>query len=675
MGVSNHAFPLALINPALRYVDPYDPNITPELASMVWLECQMNPWYFLREVFRVPPQASKSPLKLKANRANIGMFWLLFNHITVMLIQPRQTGKSINGDAINTTSMNVTAENSDIQLFTKDDPTRIKNIARLKQMREYLPLYISNLCSKDTDNKTGLTNTFLNNTYKSAVAQNSIINADKVARGLTAPINHVDEVPYCKFIYETLPTMLSSANAARDEARLNGSPYYNLFTTTAGERSTKEGEYAYNLLMGGMTFDERKLFDRIDRKELEMIVERGSKRDQQILVSMVFSHRQLGYTDEWLYGKMRETGSFGDKADKDYFNVWLMSGAKSPIPKEISRKIADSVIDPNYIHIDRNMYTMNWYIPESEINDYMSRNKTIIGMDTSDAVGRDSITMVVMDVKTLGIVATLAINETNIAQFAKFVADFMVKFPTTTLIPERKSSGMAIIDAIVIYLVSAGICPFRRIYSVVVDDKLYDTDRDLNFLRSNRVARSIDFYSKYKKHFGYNTAGSGIHSRSNLYKDTLQRAVRYGCDNVRDKTLSMEINGLVAKNGRIDHSSGNHDDMVISWLLAMWMVMSSKNLSYYGIDNAMESAVLYEPGKKDIVKKPSDVYVDLRAKRYRDQINTLITSLSSVDDELARHSIENRIRSLDKRYPSKDMSQTNLDSLINDAKKSRIRPH
>ena len=31
MGIKNHAFILALVNPDLRFVDPTDPNLSPEL--------------------------------------------------------------------------------------------------------------------------------------------------------------------------------------------------------------------------------------------------------------------------------------------------------------------------------------------------------------------------------------------------------------------------------------------------------------------------------------------------------------------------------------------------------------------------------------------------------------------------------------------------------------------
>ena len=57
MGVQNHAFLLALINPRLQGVDPHDPNLTLEQQMEVAIECRINPWYFFREVARAPGMA------------------------------------------------------------------------------------------------------------------------------------------------------------------------------------------------------------------------------------------------------------------------------------------------------------------------------------------------------------------------------------------------------------------------------------------------------------------------------------------------------------------------------------------------------------------------------------------------------------------------------------------
>ena len=38
----------------LKGVDPHDPNLTKEYKLKIIIESQKNPWYFIREVMRIP---------------------------------------------------------------------------------------------------------------------------------------------------------------------------------------------------------------------------------------------------------------------------------------------------------------------------------------------------------------------------------------------------------------------------------------------------------------------------------------------------------------------------------------------------------------------------------------------------------------------------------------------
>ena len=93
MGVKNYAFCLALMDPTLKDIDPFSPDLTVKQITAIARECKRNPWYIFREIIRIPVDGSNVPISLQANRGNISMFWLFFNHITSLLIQPRQTGK------------------------------------------------------------------------------------------------------------------------------------------------------------------------------------------------------------------------------------------------------------------------------------------------------------------------------------------------------------------------------------------------------------------------------------------------------------------------------------------------------------------------------------------------------------------------------------------------------
>ena len=57
LGVKNHLFPLALINPRLQGIDPRDPTLPQDIIAMIVAEIKINPWYFIREVLRAPARS------------------------------------------------------------------------------------------------------------------------------------------------------------------------------------------------------------------------------------------------------------------------------------------------------------------------------------------------------------------------------------------------------------------------------------------------------------------------------------------------------------------------------------------------------------------------------------------------------------------------------------------
>ena len=107
IGVKNCMFPLALLDRSLVGVNPHDPNISIENQLKVAYECKINTWYFMREVARVPPIAGGDAIPLEANRGNVALYWYFMNHVMTILIQIRQTGKSLSTDLLSTLLLNI----------------------------------------------------------------------------------------------------------------------------------------------------------------------------------------------------------------------------------------------------------------------------------------------------------------------------------------------------------------------------------------------------------------------------------------------------------------------------------------------------------------------------------------------------------------------------------------
>lgn len=211
MGVKNHAFPLALVNPNLIGIDPHSTTLSNVEITMIAQECKTNPWYFFREIARAPSLSGSEPVMFKANRGNIALMWLFFNHVTTLLIQPRQTGKSFSTDILMTLLMRLLLLNTSLNLLTKDDDLRVKNVIRLKDIGEELPYYLRLKQKNDTNNTEKITVNLLGNTYTTSVAQSSPKAALNTGRGSTFAINHIDEIAFIKNIEITLPALLAAS--------------------------------------------------------------------------------------------------------------------------------------------------------------------------------------------------------------------------------------------------------------------------------------------------------------------------------------------------------------------------------------------------------------------------------------------------------------------------------
>ncbi len=411
--------------------------------------------------------------------------------------------------------------------------------------------------------------------------------------------------------------------AARDAAINSGSPYGTIFTTTAGRRSSKSGKFAYEMFSTGMKWTE-KLFDCSSKKELKDIVRKNSTGRAPMLI-LEFNHRQLGYTDEWLNRKIEEAMADEISVRSEFLNHWVDANASSPISKENIEKLNKSMTDPLYTEISKHGYVLNWYVTEEVLNNSIRNNKIVIGLDTSDAVGKDGIALVIRDVKTGEVLGTGSFNETNLILFSEFLFYLLVKLMRAVLVIERRSSAAVIIDNLILLMQANGMDPFKRIFNWIVDDAELNT-RKYDEIDMNPERRNHDVYIKFRKEFGYATSGSGRSSRDNLYGDTLMKAIKYTGTSTRDKTLIGQIFGLVIKNGRIDHKSGENDDLVIAYLLSYWFLLFAKNIEFYGIDSTDTLSM--------VSMNDSSLTVDLEKQQKIQEQNALRTVMDDLLEEI-----------------------------------------
>lgn len=96
LGIKNCYFMLEIYDISLINVDPYavDPatgktTLTKDQIARVINECVRNPWYYLREISRIPEQGGGG-IPYKANRGNIAQAWCFLKHLDSWLSLPRR---------------------------------------------------------------------------------------------------------------------------------------------------------------------------------------------------------------------------------------------------------------------------------------------------------------------------------------------------------------------------------------------------------------------------------------------------------------------------------------------------------------------------------------------------------------------------------------------------------
>lgn len=628
MGVKNHLFHLALMDPDLYNVDPHNlKDTSSELKFKIAHECRYNPWYYFREIIRVPAPGGL-PIPFALNRANLSMMWSYYNNIDYIGIAPRQTGKTIGAVCITSHVLYFFGYNISMALLTKDATLLQENVSRLRDIRNSLPSYLIYMSPKDSDNKEGMTYTSLLNEYKTYIGNADPQAADRLGRGMSIPTLHVDEPAFTKNIQITLPVMLMATTAASRNAKANMQPHSNIYTTTPGRVDTVSGRFMYDMVQSAMPFTE-KLYDAESKESVLKTIKTNSTNG---ILNGTFSYLQLGYTHEWLQDVIKKVQATEEEIARDFLLMWKSGSDVGLVDSRLLQQMNDNRREPDYIEI-RNDYVLNWYVPEKTVSSpHFKQKKMILGMDSSDAVGQDFTALVLMDPTSMAVLATFQCNESNITQLAVFIGKFLIEYPNTVLVPERKSTGASIIDTVILMMRKNGTNPFQRIYNKVVQEKHTTEFQNVNVYDPTLVE------GKYRRHLGFVTTGT---SRDFLFKNVFTKAMRLNAPQIYDRQLISEISGLTVRNGRVDHQSGKNDDLVVAYLLCCYFCYDAQNRQHYGFnfDDFMETV---HDGQVSVSAAYKQKQIDIRK-----QIKLLKDRIEETDSSTLKTNLVSRIKDLE----------------------------
>jgi hypothetical protein len=571
LGVKNNKFFLALYDTSLANVDPH--HLTPEQDNIdmklrIAQECKINPWYYIREVVRVPSQgAENSPYIL--NRANLALNWCFFTNVDVFLTMPRQLGKTIGTIVLESFLMYISGFHTNLSLFTKDDNLIQENVNRLKVIRDSLPPYLVSKHQKDTDNKEGVGYWALRTKYNTYIAQKDKRAAEAQGRGDTSTCQHWDELAYFPNIDITYQSATTATITGKEQARSVGIPCANILTTTAGKLRDPSGRYAYRIRSKCLQFND-KMYDTTNMEELEKLLNVGSTNR---MFYVEYSYLQLGKTKEWFIEVTKDKDP--ETVATDFLNRWLNNTSNPLLGQATSDKLVSSVIEPTTVTFMDSLM-IRWYVDPNKLQLQEFYNRPlVIGMDISDNVGRDSTTFVITDPGDMGVVATIRCNTTNLTFIVRCAINLLLKFKRAVLIPERNRNGGMLIDMVIVALKDRNINPFKRIFNTIVQE--HATTKE-----PHNIDKVDPTHGPIRSHFGFTTSKASS-SRDMLYKTVFQETMKRNINRIYDQDIVNEACSLVIRNGRIDHAVEGHDDTLIAYLLTIYFILYGKELYMYGI--------------------------------------------------------------------------------------------
>lgn len=570
LGIENNDFFLAIYDKRIASLDPFDENLTPVQQILIMNECKNNFWYFARECVRIEVPGSTNLGKgggkpYAIHRGNAALTWCVLNNIDLFLELPRQNFKSVSVDVILTWLYIFGTTNSSMLIMNKAHDDAKVNLDRIKGIRDALPYYLRFNTKKNADgkvvkvseNRESITHHKTNNSLVTKPSATSKDAADKLGRGLTQPVLWFDEFAFLKFNMIIYESASPAYRQAAIEAETNKRPHCKIITTTPGDMQTEFGRDAFDFKNKSVKFKEEFYDWKI--KEVKEFIRNNSSNG---FVNIIFSYKQLGRASDYLEQMESDLGGNWLKVRREVLLEWVSINNESPFDKDDLDEIRELSANKKPI---KSIYIDKYYelVLYENIN---TQNKIILSSDVASGTSRDFSTIALIDSKTKRCIGELKNNKVDTLQFSVIIHTIatQILFGKCIIAIERNNVGSSVIT---------------NLLKTDVKSLIY-YERDKDVLQEKlKKGREVHSDSQTIK-FGIWTDEV---KRQEMF-DILARFVKDYKDRITTETLAEQICALVYdKKGRVDHPDNGHDDMVMGYLIGMWMYYHGNNTSSFGL--------------------------------------------------------------------------------------------
>ena len=555
-GIKNNKFHLLLYDRDLANVDPYDPTLPTFIKQKIFLECQRNFWYYVREVVRVQSQGGPY-VRYRLDRGNLALNFCFTLNLNIYEEQPRQTGKTVGTNVWFSWVYNFGSRNANMIFLNKKHDDAKRNLNDLKNIIKALPSYlrfdqafgIDGKKLKATNTVQYLQHKINFNKIEALPMARNRTSAISLLRGRTVTNCWIDESAFFQYLEESLQNGMPALTTAFRNCKQNGAPHGLCLTSTPGFLTTEEGQYMFDLKNKMTPFSEL-WYD----FSLQKLTETLNANEKSIFVYIRTTYQQLGLSEDWLKERIKEQNQKWTDIRREYLLEWATSSENCPFTQDELRNVERYVRNPiKQIYISN--FLFNIY---SEIN---PREKTLIGVDVAAGYSKDSSAISVTESSTTKLVADFNCNYINPVDLGNVIYTLVTNYlPNSLVTIERNGVGTGTLA--------------QLMKSRIRNNLYYE-------IKERTIEERLGFGTKSNKRKQI-TKVYGVDNS----KDVRERLMDLLTDRVRDHydkfispILLEELKNLeLKKTGRIDHSANSHDDGLFSYLYSIYPLYYGKNV-------------------------------------------------------------------------------------------------
>ncbi len=634
LGIRNNTFFLRLYDPDLVGIDPYSAILPLELQLKIILECIRNPWYYLREVCRIPvdgkPIESGGGCQYRIDRNNLATWYLYLNGIDHYASKPRQTGKTQDAIAKLNYAYHFGATSATILFFNKDAGLAKENLARMKDQRDLLPQYMQMRVAftedgidKEIDNITTMKNPITKCQVKVMPRATSVDNAMRIGRGYTSSIMFFDEFDFINHNITILDASVFAYSTASENAKANNSIYSRIFTSTPGDLSNRDGEAATNFIngtkdqVGMLKWDDHMLDTPID--ELIKIVRSPAYNG---VVFVEHSWQQLKKPMAWYEKQCNLVGYKQEVILREIELKRLRGSSLSPFSREQQLYLASHVRKP------KQSVDLTKILSPFQIYEDLHRNYPyILSIDPADGLGEDNNAVTLINPYTQRAAMEFKCSYISQKELYEVCSNFMDRFCPMAMVVIENNKGREVIQ--------------RFVDSKYRQNLWIDEDK-LNQLLTQATDKygGIKQQAAARKAQGLNT---NPHTRK-LMMQILEMMVNERIEDLYTDYIVSDILNLIRKptTGKVEAGPGLHDDNIMSYLIGLCVYFNANNLEKWGIRRGMmdpndrpRAEDIPEAEQVKAIKRKIASAIDVIPEEYRDIFQSVLDSKDELQE--ARH--------------------------------------